>query len=239
MRDTAAAPRVRLYELVLANGRSASPFVWRIRYALAHKGIAYESVPLGFIEIPKVFGGRFKTVPVLEHGETMMAESWDIAEYLDRAFPERPLFSGPAERAMVRLVDAWLLVEFVRKVLPVYVLDVHDGARPEDRPYFRRTREARFNATLEAYTADRAARIPAVRQALEPLRLQLARQPYLGGSSPNFADYMVLGFFQWVTSIATVPLLARDDEVLRAYFERGFDLYGGLGRITPMRPIFE
>ena len=43
---------VRLYELVLENGRSASPFVWRIRYALAHKGIAYESVPLGIIEIP-------------------------------------------------------------------------------------------------------------------------------------------------------------------------------------------
>ena len=66
---------MRLYELVLENGRSASPFVWRIRYALAHKGIAYECVPLGFIEIPKVFGGRFKTVPVIEHGEAMMAES--------------------------------------------------------------------------------------------------------------------------------------------------------------------
>ena len=32
--------QVRLYELVLENGRSASPFVWRIRYALAHKGLS-------------------------------------------------------------------------------------------------------------------------------------------------------------------------------------------------------
>jgi len=55
---------VRLYELVLEDGRSASPFVRRIRYALAHKGIAHESVRLGFTEIPKVFGGRFKTLPV-------------------------------------------------------------------------------------------------------------------------------------------------------------------------------
>ena len=53
--------KVRLYELVLEDGRSASPFVWRIRYALAHKGIPYESVYLGFTDIAKTFGGRFKT----------------------------------------------------------------------------------------------------------------------------------------------------------------------------------
>ena len=53
---TARTARIRLYELVLENGRSASPFVWRIRLALAHKGIAFESVPLGFTEIAQAFG---------------------------------------------------------------------------------------------------------------------------------------------------------------------------------------
>src|SRR5271163_2751941 len=100
--------KLRLYELALEDGRSASPFVWRIRYALAHKGLAYETVSLGFTEIPSVFGGRFKTVPVLEHGATQLAESWDIAEYLDRAFPSQPcLFNNPAELALARLMDAW------------------------------------------------------------------------------------------------------------------------------------
>jgi glutathione S-transferase len=70
---------MRLYELVLDNGRSSSPYVWRIRYALAHKGVPIESVPIGFTDIPKMFGERFKTVPIIEHGDTMLAESWDIA----------------------------------------------------------------------------------------------------------------------------------------------------------------
>jgi Glutathione S-transferase, N-terminal domain len=73
---------VRLYELVLENGYSMSPFVWRIRYALAHKGIAFESLPLGFTDISKTFDERFKTLPVIEHADTMLGESWDIAEYL-------------------------------------------------------------------------------------------------------------------------------------------------------------
>ena len=136
---------VRLYELVLESGRSASPFVWRIRYALAHKGIAYQSVPLGFIEIPQFFEGRFKTLPIIENGDTVMAESWDIAEYLDRAFPEQPqLFSSPTERSMVRLFDQWFLPAVVRPLLPVLVLDVYNAARAVDRPYFRESREARF-----------------------------------------------------------------------------------------------
>jgi len=123
--------KLRLYELALEDGRSASPFVWRIRYALAHKGLGYETVSLGFTEIAEVFGGRFKTVPVLEHGATQLAESWDIAEYLERAFPERPrLFKGPEELAMTRLMDAWFSFEVLRKMFRVYVKDVHDAARP-------------------------------------------------------------------------------------------------------------
>ena len=41
--STSIGSKVRLYELALEDGRSASPFVWRIRYALAHKGISFET----------------------------------------------------------------------------------------------------------------------------------------------------------------------------------------------------
>jgi len=232
---------LRLYELVLANGRSSSPFVWRIRYALAHKGLACESVPVGFTEIPRLFAGQFKTVPILEHGETRLAESWDIAAYLDRTFPGQPLlFSGATEQAMVRLMDNWFSTEILRRMFRLYALDIHNAARPEDRPYFRQSREARFKGkSLEAFTADRVAQLPAAREALAPLRAQLALYPFLGGSEPNYADYIALGAFHWVASVSTLPLLAANDLALRTWLERGFDLYGGLGRDPRMRPLFE
>jgi glutathione S-transferase len=237
---TSAAINVRLYELVLDNGRSSSPFVWRIRFALAHKGITYETVPVGFTEIPAAFGGRFKTLPVIEHGDTLMAESWDIAEYLDRAFPDHPaLFKSPSELALVRLSDAWFSSEIMRKMFGIYVLDIHDAARPEDRAYFRRTRELRLKgARLEDHTADRASRLPALRDALNPLRAHLSRFPYLGGAAPNYADYIALSGFLWVASVSTLPMLAHDD-TLRAWLDRSFDLYGGLGRDPRMKTLFE
>jgi len=233
--------KIRLYELALENGRSASPFVWRIRYALAHKGLPFESEYLGFREIPSKFAGRFKTVPVIECGATMMAESWDIAEYLDQAYPDRPaLFTSPAELAMVRFTDQWFTAEVLRKMFRIYILDVHDAAHPQDRPYFRESREKGFlrGRSLEDFTADRLSRLPALREALAPLRAHLAKFPFLGGAHPNFADYIVLGAFIWAGSVATVPMLQSDDS-LRPYIERGLDLYDGLARDPRMKPLYE
>jgi glutathione S-transferase len=234
-----SANKVRLYELALESGRSASPFVWRIRYALAHKGIPFETVYLGFTDIPTVFGGRFKTVPILEHGDTVLAESWDIAEYLERAFPEPPLFNSPAELALVRFMDAWFFNEVLKRMFRLYVKDVHDAARPKDRPYFRASREKNMKGkTLESFTADRATHLPAVRNSLAPLRAHLEKFPFLGGSTPNFADYIALSGFYWAASAATLPLLEHDDS-LRDYLERGFNLYGGIAKDPGVAPLFE
>jgi len=151
--STPADSKLRLYELVVENGRSASPYVWRTRYALAHKGLEFESVPLGFTEIPRVFAGRFKTVPVITDGHTMLAESWDIAEYLDQAYPRSPrLFSGDSEIATLKLLDAWLHAEILRRMFRLYLLDIHNAARPEDRSYFRASREQRLRGrSLEEF----------------------------------------------------------------------------------------
>ena len=232
--------KLRLYEVALEDGRSASPFVWRIRYALTHKGIPFEAVHLGFTEIPTVFGGKFKTVPILEHGSTVLSESWDIAEYLDRVFPETPpLFASPGELATVRLTDAWFMSEVMRKMFRLYVKDVHDAARPQDRPYFRQSREKNMKGkTLETFTADRATHLPAIRASLAPLRTHLQKFPFLGGSTPNFADYIALGGFYWGASVGTMPLLERDD-ALRDWLDRGFGLYDGIARNPGTAPLFE
>ena len=241
MNSTAqTGPKIRLYELVIDNERPSSPYVWRIRYALAHKRLAFESVKVGFTDIPGVCGGRFKTVPIIEHGDAALAESWDIIDYLERSFPAQPkLFSGPAEYSMVRLVDAWWVADVMRKLFGLYALDIHDAIRPADRPYYRKTREARVGKTLEAFTAERVGRLPAVREALAPLRTRLARAPFLGGEQPNYADYIGFSALQWAASVATLPLLAHTDEALIGWMQRGFDLFGGLGRDVRMKSLVE
>lgn len=93
-------------------------------------------------------------------------------------------------------------------------------------------------ATLEEFTKDRASLLPALRDSLRPLRSHLSRHAFLGGNTPNYADYIALGAFQWAASVSTLPPLASNDS-LRAWLDRGFDLYGGLGRDPRMRSLFE
>lgn len=225
---------LRLYELAIADGSSISPYVWRIKYALAHKGLAYESVPLGFTEIPAACGGRYKTVPILEDGSETVCDSWAIADYLDRAYPDRPaLFSSLAERAMVRFFDKWLMTAVQPLLFHLYVSDIHGRVRPEDQAYFRQSREQRIGQTLEAFTAVRESWLPVVRKALKPMRLLLTETPFLGGEAPNYADYIALGAFIWAGSVATLPLLEADDTLL-PWIERGLDAYGGIGRVNAM-----
>ncbi|MGB5092197.1 MAG: glutathione S-transferase family protein [Parvibaculum sp.] len=229
---------IKLYDLAATQNRRLSPFCWRIKYALAHKGLAFETVPLGFSEIRGHAGSDFKTVPSIEDKGRLINDSWAIADYLDAAYPDHaPLFASTGERAAIRFFDNWFGLEIMNRMFGLYVLDIHNVAFPQDHAYFRESREKRLGGmTLEAFTRDREARLPELRHALRPLRATLAQQPWLGGETPNYADYIALGGFLWVASVNTLPPLEQAD-TLNDWLSRGFALYGGIARDAKRHPL--
>ena len=98
---------VVLYELVGKDDHRFSPYAWRIRMALAHKGLEAELVPCKLTEKEKIaFSGQDR-VPVLKDGETIVSDSWRIACCLEDRYPDRPsLFGCPVGRGVARLANA-------------------------------------------------------------------------------------------------------------------------------------
>jgi glutathione S-transferase len=206
-----------------------SPFCWRTKFALAHKGLSYEARPWRFSEHARLAALGAEKVPVIEDGGRAINDSWAIAVYLEETYPDRPsLFGGAAGVALARFLNAWADAVLNVGILPMVVADIWATLGEEEQAYFRKTREARFGRTLEEIAAEREARLPAFRQSLTPLRLTLRAQPWLGGDAPNYADYIVAGSLQWARVISRFPLLADDDPLL-AWFGRVLDLFGGLG----------
>lgn len=231
---------IRLYDLVLESGCTISPFVWRTKYALKHKGFDIELAPNGFTGIEALTGGFSDRLPVIVDDGRWVKDSWEIAEYLDATYPERPaLFEGESHKVLTRFIDAWAWRTAIGPWFRCYILDYHDLSMPRDRAYVRESREQLFlgGRRLEDVQAGREERLPLVPPALEPLRDLLKDTPWLGGPSPNYADYCILAVFLWTASVAKIPPLHADDP-LKDYIDRGFDLYGGLGRHPGMHDLF-
>ena len=225
---------ITLYELAAANPEIRfSPYCWRTRFALAHKGLEVEGVPWHFTQPERLaFSGQAK-VPVLVDGEQVVSDSWEIAKYLDAAYPDRPsLFGGEAGLAHAAFINAWADGVLNPGISRLIVADILPALRPEDHGYFRQSRERNFGMPLADVIAGRETRVEAWRQSLAPIRLTLRRQPWLGGDAPDYADYIVLGSLQWPRCISRFPLLEADDPVAE-YLARGLALFGGLGANAP------
>jgi glutathione S-transferase len=206
-----------------------SPYCWRTRFALAHKGLLVETVPWRFTETDVIaFSGQGK-VPVIRDGETTVSDSWSIAEYLEDKYPAPTLFGGVTGKAHAQFVNAWADGVLVGGIARFILRDLFDIIDPKDRAYFRSSREARFGATLEAIQEGREDRLAAYRDLLLPLRLVLRRQDWLGGAAPSYADHIVAGTLMWPRCASRFVLLDENDIVTK-WLDRVLDLYGGLGR---------
>jgi glutathione S-transferase len=227
------AVAIVLYDLVGRDDIRFSPHCWRTRMALAHKGLEHEARPVRFTEIGRIGDGRVRTVPALEDGGQTIVDSWEIARHLERAYPDRPsLFEGPGGEAAALFIQSWTASTVHAGLIQLILLDIFEHLTPEDRDYFRRTREERFGRRLEKVVAGREARVEDFQRSLQPLRMTLREQPFIGGGHPLYADYLVFGALQWARAVSPLRLLA-DDDPIRAWFGRCLDLHGGLGRAAP------
>ena len=218
------------YELAGGDGRSFSPHCWRTRMALAHKRLPYQTVTVGFTEIASIGDGTHKTVPVIEDRGRFFGDSWTIANYLEKVYPERPLlFGGAAGHALTLFAQNWVNDVVHRGVVELIVLDIHDQLSERDKSYFRTSRERRFGRTLEEVQQGRESRVETFRKSLEPLRKTLTAQPWLSGDEPLYADYLAFGALQWPRIVSRFALLSDDDPVAH-WFVRCLDLFDGLGR---------
>jgi len=206
---------IQLYDLAGAEDeRRFSPYCWRIKMALKHKGLDFETVAWRYTEKDVIAAHGANTVPVLVDGGRAVSESWDIAVYLEEAYPSRPaLFEGEASKVLSFFFNQWTVKALHPPLLRVIILDLFGKLHEKDRAYFRESRETRFGMTLEQLGGDPKRALADFRGALEPVRPVLVQHPFLCGHGPGFTDYILFGTFQWARCVSSYALLEKDDPV--------------------------
>lgn len=228
---------ITLYDLAGADEQLRfSPYCWRVKLALKHKGLEARTIPWRFTDKEVVSFSGQPLVPVLTDDEKTVCDSWEIARYIESAYPDHPsLFGGSETQAQALFVKFWCELTLHPLVLRLILPDIYACIHDKDKAYFRKTREARFGRTLEQIAVAPEQGIAALNQAIAPMRAVVERQPYLGGDAPMFVDYMVFAHFQGARIVSSLNLLEIDDPVW-AWHERLLDAFDGFARHAYLAP---
>ncbi len=230
---------ITFYDLALSTGATISPFVWATKYALKHKGFDLDVVPGGFTKIPERTGGMTERLPAIVDDGKWVLDSWGIVEYLDETYPDRPaLIPHPSVAAVTRALDAWFWGVATGPWMRCNCVNYRDLANPEDHEYITHSREKMLGDTLENMQKGWEDWLPKISADIEPLRIALRESKYLGGDTPNYADYRILGSILFTASVCKhSPVLAEDDP-LRPWIDSLLDMYDGLGRHPGLFNLF-
>ena len=220
---------VKLYDLALGDSEiRPSPYCWIVKFALLHKGLEFETVPVGFADKEKYPDADYGKVPVLIDGDETVKDSAVIAAWLDKTYPDKPLVATPGEAAAAEFYRMWMLSSFFPAVAPMLLTRLHALAAEADKVYFRTTREARFGKTLEEAAAQPGQR-EKVEAILQPLSAPLGRFRFLGGDAPNLCDYTVAGCLMW-PRLAAAEDIFEAPQAVASWMERMLDLFDGYAR---------
>lgn len=187
-----------------------SQFSEKVRLILDYKGLAYRKIEvtpgIGQVELFRMTGQQ--KVPVLKDGNQIVADSTEIAKYLDRQYPDRPLIpTDPKQRGLCLLMEEWADESigvksrkvlfgalsqdqnFRKSLLPTTTPDIVKGlveVVPSDVLKVLGFGVGYGPDAVKSATQD-------LKQDLEALCLLLSDKPYLVGDQPTLADLAVAG----------------------------------------------
>jgi glutathione S-transferase len=224
---------ILLYELQGKENRRYSLFSWRTRMALRHKGLGFETVPVRLSDKEAIAFSGGKTVPVIKDEQTVVRDSWKIAEYLEARYGDAAaLFGGAIGHGVTQAFNTWTDRALVPAMLRVIAADIHERVDAADERYFRQTMEKVLRSTLEESRARRDAALLELGRVLAPLQEALKRQAFMAGAQPAYADYILFSVFQWARVMSPQELLGPEDPLWR-WREHMLGLFDGFARNVP------
>ncbi|EGN96916.1 hypothetical protein SERLA73DRAFT_111690 [Serpula lacrymans var. lacrymans S7.3] len=143
--------------------KALSGNMFKVRYTLAYKGLAFKSVWVESQDIEermkaigakptglKPDGSDFYTLPVIQDPSTgaIVSDSFTIAEYLEETYPSTPTIFPHGSQALISTFDSTFM-QGIRPMFPLVLTAVHARILPTNVPYFRQSTEMRVGMTLE------------------------------------------------------------------------------------------
>ena len=139
---------LKLYDLCGKNNLRFSPACWNIKLCLIFKGIPFETVPVGFSEKHKIAFSNQDLVPIITHKDGFVCDSWNIINWLDKNYTDKPLFINSANKNFSHFLYYWTSKQLLPELFKIIANDIPNILDKEDLEYYIKTRETRIKGPL-------------------------------------------------------------------------------------------
>ncbi|KAH7885447.1 hypothetical protein F5I97DRAFT_1885518 [Phlebopus sp. FC_14] len=204
-----------LYDIpCTTSGRTWSPNTMKTRYCLSYKGLAFTTLWVEFPQIAPLLESKglkrpasgTYTLPAIEDPSTgsIIADSLDIARYLDITYPHTPALLPEGTLAMLDKVYG--AFASVAKSSMIFAVVGAEKLNPESKVYYHRTRGERYGKEWEKLTSlehrERLVRVglESAREAWDDLDRLYGENagPFVLGESPCFVDFVVASRIKFI-----------------------------------------
>jgi len=231
---------ITLYDIPGTTPKNAwSINTWKTRFVLNYKKIPYKTTWIAYPDIQPTFerlgikhtavrpdGQLYYSVPAITDPHPVnspspihVSDSWDIAVYLDKKYPEPPLFPHGTEGLQKFFVEKTEGLLLPRDLYHGFIVNgTFAQLTEESKSFFRETREKRFGKRLEELAIPPGEKRDAVLKDAQEKYLKVAE--YMVGGSvmpPHFvyADLVTAGILMWVKVVCAEdvwPIMAKWDD---------------------------
>lgn len=121
-------------------------------------------------------------MPVIVSDGKGIRESWDIANYLEEAFPDKPsVFNG--NPGIHKFFETYCHRNVTFNIYRMVVLDIYEHSG--NKEWFRQDREKMMGTSLEKFAGHPDDHKSALKGALTPIHTVLQTYPFVTGEKGN------------------------------------------------------
>ncbi|MEX0350782.1 MAG: glutathione S-transferase N-terminal domain-containing protein [Paracoccaceae bacterium] len=211
-----------------------SPYCWRSRMALAHKGLTFQALPWHITEKDRIAASGGLTAPVIVDNGHWVRDSWQIALCLDATYAENRLIGGAAALSRCRFLNNWADSVLHPALFRAVIAEQFPLTAEVDKAFYRDRTLKKFGQSVAQIGAQPEQASDEVRAALVPVEEALSVAPYLGGDAADYADYILFGTFQWAR-VVSLRSFWDQGSALAGWFDRLLDAFDGMGRAQAPR----
>ena len=208
---------LKIYDLSGKKDLRFSPPCWIVKICLIHKQIEFETEPVRFSEKNKIEFSNQQLLPILQHKNGFICDSWNILNWLNENYENKKLFVNTSSKNFSYFLYHWTAKQLLPILFKIIAHEIPNVLEGEDIDYFIRTREERINGPINKFIPTISTSIKEFRKLITPIRKIIEINGFISGEEPGIEDYIFFGNFKWVYSCSSCSLMDINDPIYKWY----------------------